>query len=203
MLTWLHFQDFVGQSSRRQSDGSIVYDFTAQDAIDYFHNILCPANSSGNLVSGVINMELFVSDDNGNLYPGDPMEHEKRLSAYNEGGTAVGCSWEIRWWYWALYGRMLYPPRQIWPLDGAIWSHYPRNTVCVWEEVPGVKSYTVEVQASYHEEWFPLILAPDIVDLYFAFEFVGAQPGRWRVWGTSSTGTQTEKSPWQHFKYTM
>jgi len=103
-LNWLHFQDFVGQPAKRQSDGSVKYYFTANDAIGYYSEVLVPANSSGQLVSGLVNMEHFIMDDNGSVYPGDPMEHAERHCAYRRAGIPVGFSWEIRWWYKSLYG---------------------------------------------------------------------------------------------------
>ena len=105
-LNWLHFQDFVGQPAKRQSNGSIHYDFTADDAIGYFSEVLVPANSSLQLKSCLVNMELFVSDAINplSLHPGDPMEQSERHCAYRRAGIPVGFSWEIRWWYRSLYG---------------------------------------------------------------------------------------------------
>jgi hypothetical protein len=36
----------------------------------------------------------------------------------------------------------------------------------------------------------------------YTFDFVGAQPGRWRVWALDKNGKPGQKSPWWTFHYT-
>jgi hypothetical protein len=110
-LTWLHFQDGVGAHAGKHPDGTITYGMTATDAINYFHQILVPANSEGTLKSGIINMEYFVcvpgqdgsADCARGMYPGDPVEQEDRMAQYRQANIPVGVSWEVRWWYASLY----------------------------------------------------------------------------------------------------
>ena len=36
----------------------------------------------------------------------------------------------------------------------------------------------------------------------YTFVFVGAQPGRWRVWAVDAAGRPGRKSPWWEFRFT-
>jgi hypothetical protein len=98
-LGWLHFQDKVGTFATKHPDGTITYNFSAEDAINYYHKILVPAASGTNLKSALINMEFFVFDEDGNTVPGDPFEHEERQCKYMRANIPVGISWEISYWY--------------------------------------------------------------------------------------------------------
>ncbi len=107
-LGWLHFQDGVGANAKKFSNGNITYSATAENAIEYFHRVLVPANDGGHLVSGIIDMEFFVmdgEDPNGlGIYTGDPAEQECRLCEYRRANIPVGISFEIRYWHSSLYG---------------------------------------------------------------------------------------------------
>ncbi len=108
-------------------------------------------------------------------------------------------------------GEALPQPTQLYPTDGMIFSHYPRQTVLVWEKVPDAASYTVEIDC-YHcctgnawctdkgRQWR---LAPGLTKTVYAFQFVGAQPGRWRVWAVGADGVAGAKSEWSQFSYTQ
>lgn len=43
---------------------------------------------------------------------------------------------------------------------------------------------------------------PTVASPGYKFDFVGAQPGRWRVWAVDNEGREGEKSPWRTFTYT-
>ncbi len=97
-------------------------------------------------------------------------------------------------------------PKQLSPADGTVFNHYPRVTTLRWASLPGAVSYTVEVQyiepcghANCRARLWKL--ARNITRTYYTFTFVGAQPGRWRVWGVDSRGRPGPKSPWWTFKY--
>jgi hypothetical protein len=47
------------------------------------------------------------------------------------------------------------------------------------------------------------VLSPALSGTSWTFDFVGAQPGRWRVWAISSTGSPGPKSGWWTFTYTI
>lgn len=103
------------------------------------------------------------------------------------------------------YG-MLPAPQQVGPINGKTFYHYPRQTKLMWYPVQGAESYTVEVDY-YDTDWVTnrgqtYILAPNIHQTSFFFNFIGAQPGRWRVWAVDSQGVAGQKSPWWMFKYT-
>lgn len=103
------------------------------------------------------------------------------------------------------YG-ILPPPLQIGPPKGKVFNHYPRQTKLIWQPVQGAQSYTVEVDY-FDSDWITnrgetYILAPNLYQTSFNFEFVGAQPGRWRVWAVDANGQAGRKSPWWEFKYT-
>lgn len=97
-------------------------------------------------------------------------------------------------------------PIQIAPANGKVFNNYPRHTRLMWRPVQGAQSYTVQVDY-FDSDWVSnrgqtYILAPNIRQTGFTFEFVGAQPGRWRVWAVDAQGQPGQKSPWWEFKYT-
>ena len=44
--------------------------------------------------------------------------------------------------------------------------------------------------------------APNLSEATYTFNFVGAQPGCWRVWAVDEQGHEGPKSPWWEFVYT-
>jgi tetratricopeptide (TPR) repeat protein len=98
-------------------------------------------------------------------------------------------------------------PKLLSPPDGAVLGHYPRETTVVWAGVGGASGYMVEWDyqdnqgwASEHDRGLPAIRATDPVA---TFQFVGAQPGRWRVWAVDASGAAGTKSEWREFRYTQ
>lgn len=97
-------------------------------------------------------------------------------------------------------------PQLLSPANGKVFGHYPRHTHLVWAPVQYAQSYTVQVDY-YDTDWVSnrgqtYILAPNVVQNTYDFDFIGAQPGRWRVWVTDSNGQVNQKSPWWEFRYT-
>ena len=98
-------------------------------------------------------------------------------------------------------------PKLLSPEPGAVFDHYPRQTTLVWSEVPGAASYAVEWDYKGGDSWNAeargsqggILAAPKPVA---TFQFVGAQPGRWRVWALDSAGQAGPKSEWREFRYT-
>ena len=106
-VNWLHFQDFVGQAAKQNcSTAAVTYGFNASDGIGYYNLINQAVGSK--LASLRVNMEHFVSGGagcpSGGLYPGESTELSARENAYQTAGVPIGASWEVRWWYRALYG---------------------------------------------------------------------------------------------------
>ena len=100
-------------------------------------------------------------------------------------------------------------PIQISPADGSVFDHYPRKTDLIWAEVPNARSYTVEIDFySPNSGWRNRLhpdspwLARNITTTSYTFNFVGAQPGRWRVWAVDADGQEGPKSEWWTFRYT-
>jgi thiol-disulfide isomerase/thioredoxin/tetratricopeptide (TPR) repeat protein len=98
-------------------------------------------------------------------------------------------------------------PKLLSPAPGSVFGHYPRETTLVWAEVPGAVSYVVEWDYKGADMWASeqrgtpgaLIRAtqPEAT-----FQFIGAQPGRWRVWAVDAAGQPGPKSDWSEFTYT-
>ncbi len=96
-------------------------------------------------------------------------------------------------------------PRQLSPADGAAFNNVPRTIKLVWEGVEGATSYWVEVQScpnpSCTDANASALRKENVKATTFTFDFVGRQPGRWRVWAVVGS-VETEKSPWRQFKFT-
>lgn len=102
-------------------------------------------------------------------------------------------------------------PVQLSPADGSVFSHYPRSTTLEWSPVAGAATYTVEIDC-YHccvtDRWCsdsgtPWSIVPGITGTSYAFDYVGKQPGRWRVWAVKASGEEGPKSGWWDFEYTI
>jgi serine/threonine protein kinase len=100
-------------------------------------------------------------------------------------------------------------PNLLSPADQVMINAFPRNTQLTWTSVPGAVKYRVQVQCSAPipgADWFdlPYFLAPEYQetpDTVFRFEFVGRQPGRWRVWAVDNKGREGARSIWRYFDY--
>lgn len=95
-------------------------------------------------------------------------------------------------------------PKQKSPMNGAVFSNYPRTTTLTWSPVSGAVNYGVEVQygAPDYTSWSPFSSKTDLRTTSYTFDFVGAQPGRWRVWAIDANGQASAKSDWWTFRYT-
>ena len=107
--------------------------------------------------------------------------------------------------------RVTEAPEPIYPPNGKVFHHYPRTTTLKWRPVPGAVSYTVEIY--YIEPCGPMrrpetcraVLWKKVEGIRgtsYTFRFVGAQPGKWRVWGVDASGRPGPKSRWMYFRYT-
>jgi serine/threonine protein kinase len=99
-------------------------------------------------------------------------------------------------------------PVQLSPANGTVFNNYPRTTTLQWSAVPGAASYTVQVY--YYQPGdttctggAPDYLTPNITGTSYTFDFVGAQPGCWRVWAVDAAGRQSPMSGWWEFSYTI
>jgi hypothetical protein len=105
-------------------------------------------------------------------------------------------------------------PVQLSPANNAVFDHYPRMTRIEWSPVEGAVSYTVEVDycdgglknRSGCVDPQPLNLKNNssmsgIVETSYRFDFIGANPGRWRVRAVDKEGREGFASPWRRFVY--
>jgi serine/threonine protein kinase len=110
---------------------------------------------------------------------------------------------------------ILPPPVQLSPGDGSVFNNGPpRTTRLSWEAVSGATTYVVQIQAcsangcdaSTSPSGPNINLPPysQTVDgTSYSQNFVGAQPGRWRVAALKPDGELGQFSPWWGFTYTQ
>lgn len=141
-------------------------------------------------------------------------------AAFTSKNTVTAPVWQIIGWISSLVPQSpqsedqnatLNVPQPLSPAHGTVFSHYPRVTALHWQPVTNATSYTVEVDC-YHccamNKWCSDVgkiwtIIPNIRTTTHTFHFVGAQPGRWRVWAVDGTGREGPKSNWQEFRYTQ
>ena len=105
---------------------------------------------------------------------------------------------------------VLAAPEQLSPAPGAVFSNVPRKTSLSWRKVAGAVSYTVEVDCfscCVANQWCTDVgreytVTPSVKSTTYKFDFAGAHPGRWRVWGVDKNGRAGMKSDWREFRYT-
>lgn len=102
----------------------------------------------------------------------------------------------------------LRPPVLLSPVNGAVFSRYPRATTLRWRAVPGASHYVVQVQycqpggcGQAGSKGPADFLRVTITGTRYEFDFVSAQPGRWRVAAIRPDGEQGPPSPWWGFSY--
>jgi thiol-disulfide isomerase/thioredoxin/outer membrane lipoprotein-sorting protein len=96
-------------------------------------------------------------------------------------------------------------PKLVSPEHHSYFDHFPRTTVLVWRAVPGAAGYRVETDYQYSGKWWSedhgKSYAVEVTATTYTFDFVGAQPGRWRVWAFDASGREGVKSEWREFVY--
>ncbi len=115
-------------------------------------------------------------------------------------------------------GINLPAPVPLSPAEGEKLLRVPRTTTLQWERVEGASRYEVEVDYCRNSPdpkqclqptplvfVFPSLGKPPkpntTEDTNLTFDFVGAQPGRWRVWAVDKDGRKGFKSSWRTFIY--
>lgn len=101
-------------------------------------------------------------------------------------------------------------PQIISPKNDSTFSHYPRTLKLRWRPVSNAASYNVEIDCMHccaSGEWcvdvgkkYKQVKA--LKNTYFKFNFVGSQPGRWRVQAVNKNGKAGKQSQWYYFKFT-
>jgi hypothetical protein len=100
-------------------------------------------------------------------------------------------------------------PVPVAPPEGSVFDYWPRTTTLEWLPVEGATVYWVEVDYFSHGEnagWasergVPAYMIESVDQTAYTFDFVGAQPGRWRVWAVDNAGREGVKSDWWGFEY--
>jgi hypothetical protein len=95
-------------------------------------------------------------------------------------------------------------PRLSRPFDNTLFKDYPRTTTLRWLPIKGATHYLVEVQYQLptNGQWYDLPGYPLAVqEDSYTFQFIGAQPGRWRVSAVGPEETKSEPSKWWYFTY--
>jgi hypothetical protein len=92
-------------------------------------------------------------------------------------------------------------PELVAPIAGAKLNMFPRKTVFEWRHVEGANKYEIVVQ--YNDGKWRMLKSTTINVASYTLDFVGKQPGRWRVRAFSkSTGRPGPFSEWREFEYT-
>ncbi|WP_423735977.1 C25 family cysteine peptidase [Chitinophaga caseinilytica] len=110
----------------------------------------------------------------------------------------------LTWWKGAV-------PRAIEPADGSVFNHYPRTMTFKWlpVNIPGA-TYSIEIDAFgavnagqwAAQSFRNFAVFHGITGTNFNYNFVGAQPGRWRV--RAKIGDRyCAWSCWCYFKFTI
>lgn len=91
-------------------------------------------------------------------------------------------------------------PTQVSPADGTPFSHFPRSVTLVWQSVAGAAKYKVEIQYFSSGSWtaYPIVT---VTDPTYTFNFIGDQPGRWRVWAVDASDVDGPSSGWFGFDF--
>lgn len=99
-------------------------------------------------------------------------------------------------------------PELLSPPSGAVFNIYPRTTTLEWEPVRGAVSYEVERVFVQQGQNCPAGSPPvkqsttdKTAQTTFTFNFIGAQPGCWRVSAVDGQGRVGVASPWWEFVY--
>ena len=99
-------------------------------------------------------------------------------------------------------------PQQLSPSNGAMFSIFPRTTTLQWSPVAGASKYMVQIDCQdccQGGKWCSDVGGDarviEVKGTSYTFDWVGAQKGRWRVWGIDESG-EGPKTGWWVFEYT-
>jgi TonB family protein len=99
----------------------------------------------------------------------------------------------------------LVAPVQISPPDQARLHGYPRTIVFEWSKVPGAKEYGIETDYYSRGHWTSetgrATFMVRVKDSTLTHEFVGDQPGSWRVWAIDKHNHPGQVSEWSVFTF--
>ena len=95
-------------------------------------------------------------------------------------------------------------PVLISPPDGSVFGNYPRITTCKWGAVAGAAKYQFEAEFwEINQKQWVMRYSAKVSATTYTFDFVGQQPGRWRVAAVDAGGHAGMPSGWWGFVYTV
>ena len=128
-----------------------------------------------------------------------------RVTAYD--GTSY--SSPSAWWTFSYNTKpQMATPIQTNPVNNEIFGHYPRTITLSWKMVPAAAGYKLEyafcdATRTTCSSYAPITISDPLKSDY-TFDFVGAQPGKWRVTTLAGTGYRNSTaSPWHWFTFTQ
>jgi hypothetical protein len=126
-----------------------------------------------------------------------------RVTAYN------GTTWSppSAWWTFSYNTKpQMETPILTNPYPNEAFDHYPRQITLSWKMVPRAVGYTVEIAYCLDDKVTCWDMTPvtrtGALTSYYTFNFVGAQPGKWRV-TTIGAPTYRDSTPsaWRWFSF--
>lgn len=95
----------------------------------------------------------------------------------------------------------LVAPGMLSPADGTSFNNFPRTITLVWSPVTGADKYVLEVQ--YSDGTWHALTTQELTATTYTFNFIGMQPGRWRVRAKTNSGTEGAWSNYRGFVFTV
>jgi len=92
-------------------------------------------------------------------------------------------------------------PTPLAPADGAVFNIFPRFTPVSWTPVEGAVAYVVHVQALLGGSQWNTLTSHGTKATEWTIDFVGAQPGRWRVAAVLTGSRRSRVSEWRGFNH--
>ena len=162
-----------------------------------------------------------VSGDPG-TYPWTvpPVKHERKkckvkVILQDSRGKALGSDVSDRCFTMNLTSNLPTIPILVSPPDRTVFDHFPRTTTLQWNASDGEPPITYFAETQYTwcgdftdfgswEEgcYAPYVSSGETSETEFTFDFVGSQPGRWRVRAKNEYG-MSDWSEWWYFRYTQ
>lgn len=94
-------------------------------------------------------------------------------------------------------------PVQVSPANGWVFRNFPRTATFTWNAVSGSGTITYNIEIEKNTgTWTDHVVQTGLTGTSYTMpQFPGDNPGRWRVWATSSVGGAGNKSDWRTFSF--
>jgi len=126
-----------------------------------------------------------------------------RVSAFNGSIYSAPASWRT---FSYITRAQMATPTLTSPASNQAFYHWPRTTTVAWKMAPAATGYVVEIMYCLFDRvtcWpYAPVAITDPEHAYYTFEFVGSQPGKWRV-TTRGGPTYLDSAPsaWRWFSF--